>query len=190
MTSSKTEPTGTDAADLGALREIVQLAAGAQTWDELMQLIVDRSTVAMDAEVCSLYLVDRDGAGLTLAATNGVDREHIGVARLAMGQGITGLAAIERGPVVSTDLANDPRCAWIRGVDHERFTSILAVPLEVTNRVVGVLNVKTVARRDFQPDEVRRLSTIASLLAGVVERRRLHLETEAQLEITLRVGRR
>ncbi len=180
--ATSTEPTGTDPAELGALREIVQLAAGAQTWDELMQLIVDRSTVAMDAEVCSLYLVDRDGAGLTLAATNGVDREHIGVARLEIGQGITGLSAKERGPVVSTDLANDPRCAWIRGVDHERFTSILAVPLEVTNRVVGVLNVKTVARRDFQPAEVRRLSTIAALLAGVVERRRLHLETEAQLD--------
>ena len=180
--SSTTDAAAADAADIAALREIVQLAAGAQTWDELMQLIVDRSTVAMGAEVCSLYLVDRDGAGLTLAATNGVDREHVGVARLDIGQGITGLAASERGPVISTDLANDPRCAWIRGVDHERFTSILAVPLEVADRVVGVLNVKTVERRDFSPREVRRLSTIASLLAGVVERRRLHLETEAQLD--------
>ena len=171
-----------DAADAGALQEIVQLAAGASTWDELMQLIVDRGTVAMDAEVCSLYLVDRDGAGLTLAATNGVDREHIGVARLDIGQGITGLAASTRGPVVSTDLANDPRCAWIRGVDHERFTSILAVPLEVRDHVVGVLSVKTEERRDFDAAQVRRLSMIASLLAGVVERRRLHMETEAQLD--------
>jgi signal transduction histidine kinase len=56
------------------------------------------------------------------------------------------------------------------------------VPLEVGDRVVGVLNVKTVARREFVTAEVRRLSTIASLLAGVVERRRLHLETEAQLD--------
>jgi two-component system sensor histidine kinase KdpD len=180
--SSTTGAAAADAAEVGALKEIVQLAAGAATWDELMQLIVDRSTVAMDAEVCSLYLVDRDGAGLTLAATNGVDREHIGVARLDIGQGITGLAADTRGPVISTDLANDPRCAWIRGVDHERFTSILAVPLEVRDRVVGVLNVKTEARREFEPGEVRRLSTIASLLAGVVERRRLHIETEAQLD--------
>jgi signal transduction histidine kinase len=171
-----------DLTELGALREIVQLAAGAQTWDELMQTIIDRSTVAMDAEVCSLYLVDRDGAGLTLAATNGVDREHVGVARLDIGQGITGLAASTREAVVSTDLANDPRCAWIRGVDHERFTSILAVPLEVRDRVVGVLNVKTEARRDFGAPDIRRLGTIASLLAGVVERRRLHLETEAQLD--------
>ncbi|HEX7195518.1 MAG TPA: ATP-binding protein [Candidatus Limnocylindria bacterium] len=177
-----TNSTAPDTAELGALREIVQLAAGASTWEELMQLIVDRSTAAMRAEVCSLYLVDRDGAGLTLAATNGVDREHIGVARLDIGQGVTGLAASTRAPVISTDLANDPRCAWIRGVDHERFTSLLAVPLEVGDRVVGVLNVKTVARREFAPPEVRRLALIASLLAGVVERRRLHLETEAQLD--------
>jgi signal transduction histidine kinase len=171
-----------DHEELAALREIVQLGTTAPTWDELMQLIVDRSTVAMAAEVCSLYLVDRDRAGLTLAATNGVDRQHIGVARLAIGQGITGLAAETRAPVVSTDLANDPRCAWIRGVDHERFTSILAVPLVVRDTVTGVLNVKTEARREFPPAEVRRLSTIAGLLAGLVERRRQHLETEAQLD--------
>src|SRR5918999_5401278 len=164
MNPSTTAAPTPDAVELGALREIVQLAAGASTWDDLMQLIVDRSTAAMRAEVCSLYLVDRDGAGLTLAATNGVDREHIGVARLDIGQGITGLAASGREPVISTDLANDPRCAWIRGVDHERFTSILAVPLEVADRVVGVLNVKTEARREFGATEVRRLSRIASLL--------------------------
>ncbi len=182
MTGPSHAAVTTDVAELEALREIVQLAAGASTWDELMQLIVDRSTAAMGTEVCSLYLVDRDDGGLTLAATNGVDREHIGVARLEIGEGITGLAASERRPMVSSDLANDPRCAWIRGVDHERFTSIMAVPLEVGDHVVGVLNVKTVTRREFSMDEERRLLTIATLLGGVVERRRLHLETEAQLD--------
>lgn len=181
MTSTPT-PASIEPDELDALREIVRLGTTAPTWDELMQLIVDRSTAAMQAEVCSLYLLDRDGAGLTLAATNGVDREHVGVARLEVGQGITGIAARDRQAVVSEDLANDPRCAWIRGVDHERFTSILAVPLLVRDRVVGVLNVKTVERRRFDATDVRRLSTIAELLAGVVERRRLHLETEAQLD--------
>ena len=186
--STETDPSAAvvgaaaDHEELAALREIVQLGTTAPTWDELMQLIVDRSTVAMGAEVCSLYLVDRDRAGMTLAATNGVDRQHVGVARLAIGQGISGIAAETRAPVVSTDLANDPRCAWIRGVDHARFTSILAVPLVVRDAVTGVLNVKTEARREFPPSEVRRLSTIAGLLAGLVERRRQHLETEAQLD--------
>ena len=45
MTPSHTaDSTASGTAELGALREIVQLAAGASTWDELMQLIVDRST--------------------------------------------------------------------------------------------------------------------------------------------------
>lgn len=168
--------------EVTALREIVQLGSMARTWDELMQLIVDRSTVAMGTEVCSLYLVDRDGNGLTLAATNGVDRQHIGVAHLDIGQGITGIAGQTRAPVVSTDLSRDPRCAWIRGVDHERFTSILAVPLAAGGELVGVLNVKTEARREFTAAEINRLATIAGLLAGVVERRRRHMETEAQLD--------
>lgn len=177
-----TTATTTQDGELRFLQEIVQLAAGAATWDDLMQLIVDRSTAAMTAQVCSLYLLDRDGSALTLAATNGVDRQHIGVARLAIGQGITGLAAAERGPVVSDDLPNDPRCAWIRGVDHVRFRSILAVPLAVGERVVGVLNVKTDEPRTFTAPEIERLSTIAALLAGLVERRRLHLDSEAQVD--------
>ena len=89
--SAEPRTTPVEPEELAALREIVRLGTSAPTWDELMQLVVDRSTVAMTAEVCSLYLVDRDGAGLTLAATNGLDREQIGVARLQIGQGITGL---------------------------------------------------------------------------------------------------
>jgi signal transduction histidine kinase len=169
-------------ADLDFLEEVTQLAAGAVTWDELMQLIVDRSTDAMQAEVCSLYLLDRDGQGLTLAATNGIDKQQVGVARLRIGQGITGIAADERRPIVSVDLRDDPRCAWIRGVDHARFSSMVAVPLLVRDRVVGALNVKTAERREFRKAETRRLATIAALLAGVVERRRLQLDAEAQLD--------
>jgi signal transduction histidine kinase len=186
--SASTGAGGWDDGYVGELRfleDMVQLAAGAATWDELMQLIVDRSTAALRTQVCSLYLVDRDDAGLTLAATNGVDRQHIGVARLAIGQGITGLAASERQPIATTDLSNDPRCAWIRGVDHARYTSMIAVPLIVRDRVVGVLNVKTVKRREFKRDEIRRLATIAALLAGIVERRRMQMEAESQLD-TLR----
>jgi signal transduction histidine kinase len=169
-------------AELDWLQQMIALAAGAATWDELMQLIVDRSTQVMRAEVCSLYLLDRDGDGLTLAATNGVDKQHVGVARLRLGEGITGRAASERRPIVSVDLRNDPRCAWIRGVDHARFTSMVAVPLLVRQRVVGALNVKTTERREFRRAETRRLATIAALLGGVVERRRLQGEAEAQVD--------
>jgi len=169
-------------AELTFLEEVARLATSARTWDELMRTIIDRATAAVDAEVCSVYLVDRDGSAVTLAATNGLDRDQIGVARLPMGSGITGRVAQSRKPLVSLDVSTDPRFAWLHGLDEPRLTSMCSVPLIWNDVVVGVLNVQTVRRRDFRPSDVRFLETIAALLAGIVEKGRLQSEAEAQVE--------
>ena len=132
-----------------------------RTWDELMRTIIDRATAAADAEVCSLYLVDRDGTGLTLAATNGLDREQIGVARLPMGVGITGRAAATAGPIVSLDVRRDPRFAWIRASTRRGSPRCARCRWSGTTQVVGVLNVQTVRRRVFRAADVRFLETLA-----------------------------
>ena len=168
--------------ELTFLQEVARLATSARTWEELMVTIVDRAAAAARAEVCSLYLLDRDGSGVTLAATNGLDRHHIGVARLPLGVGITGIAASTRQPVVSIDVHVDPRFAWIRGVDQARFTSMCSVPLLWNDQVVGVLNVQTVRRREFRARDVEFLETLAALLAGIVEKDRLAREAEDQIE--------
>ena len=164
------------------LAEVAHLAATARTWDELMGTVIDRAKAAARADVCSLYLTDRDGSGLTLAATNGLDREAVGVARLEMGRGITGVAAETRSTVVSPDVHRDERFAWIRGVDQARFTSMCSVPLVWDEQVVGVLNVQTIEPREFTPARLRFLETLAGLLAALVEKSRLHAEAEAQIE--------
>jgi signal transduction histidine kinase len=168
--------------ELSFLGEVARLATSARTWDELLVTVVDRTTIAARAEVCSLYLMDRDGAGVTLAATNGLDRHQVGVARLALGKGITGIAAATRAPVVVPDVHQDERFAWIRGVDQPRFTSMVSVPLVWNDQVVGVLNVQTVPRRDFSRRDVRFLETLAALVAGIVEKGRLQREAESQVE--------
>jgi signal transduction histidine kinase len=168
--------------ELTFLAEVARLAASARTWDELMVTIIDGAKAAARADVCSLYLMDRDGTGVTLAATNGLDREAIGIARLLLGQGITGLAARDRTPITSLDVRQDDRFAWIRGVDQAQFTSMCSVPLIWNDQVVGVLNVQTVERRSFSRVDVEFLETVAALLAGLVEKGRLQREAEAQIE--------
>ena len=154
----------------------------ARTWDELMNTIVDRATAAADAEVCSLYLMDRDETGVTLAATNGLDPEQVGVARLALGVGITGRVAKARVPIASANVHTDARFHWIRGVDDLKFTSMCSVPLIWNEKVVGVLNVQTEQPREFSKEDVSFLVALAGLLAGIVERNRLQQEAEAQVE--------
>ena len=169
-------------AELEFLAEVARLVGSARTWDELMGTIVDRATAAAQAEVCSLYLLDRDGQAVTLAATNGLDPEQIGVARLLLGVGITGIVAQTRKPTTSINVHADRRFHWIRGVDQLKFTSMCSVPLIWNEQVVGVLNVQTERRRQFTRQYVAFMEALAGLLAGFVERNRLQREAEAQRE--------
>ncbi|MEX1173640.1 MAG: ATP-binding protein [Chloroflexota bacterium] len=168
--------------ELSFLHDIAQLATLARDWDELMRTIVDGTTVAMDVQVCSFYLPDRERIRLTLAATNGLDRAQVGRVSLAFGQGITGRVAATRQPIAVRDVTVDDRFAWVRGFDVEALAGFLSVPLIWHDEVVGVLNVQTRDVRDFRPDEIAFLQTIAALLAGIVEKGRLTAEVEARLE--------
>jgi signal transduction histidine kinase len=161
--------------------EFARLATLARDWDELMRIIVDRTTETMGVEVCSFYLMDPAGERLTLTATNGLDRTQVGRVSLSVGQGITGRAAVGRQPLESPDVAVDQRFSWVRGFDLEGLHAMLSVPLVWHERVVGVLNVQTTAIREFSADEVELLTTIAAILAGIVEKGRLQGEIEARL---------
>lgn len=168
--------------ELEFLHELTQLATQARDWDELMNTIIERTTVALRVDVCSLYLMDRDGDRLTLAATNGLDPGHVGKVSLAYGEGITGTVAKSRRPIAVPDVRVEPRFKWVRGYDLQGITSMLSVPLTWNDRVVGVINVQTRASRQFTPAETAFLVTIAALLGGIVEKGRLQAEREAQLE--------
>jgi phosphotransferase system enzyme I (PtsP) len=139
---------------LAFLHELAQLATQARDWDELMRTLVDRTTIAMGVEVCSFYLLNRDGERLTLAATNGLDRSQVGRVSLRLGEGITGRAADGREPVQSADVTVDPRFSWVRGFDIHGLHAMLSVPLVWNEAVVGVLNVQTTEIREFTHEDV------------------------------------
>jgi signal transduction histidine kinase len=162
------------------LHRVARLATTARTWDELLETVVDGTRDALHADVSSLYLLDRDGAYLTLAATNGLDRFQIGRARVPFGEGVTGRVAASRKPLVIPDVASDPRFLWVRGIDQKRFVaSMLSVPLTWHDQTVGVLNVQTEQHREFTSVDVAQLRAIADLLAGIVEKGRQQREAEA-----------
>jgi signal transduction histidine kinase len=165
------------------LHQIARLATTARTWDELLETVVDRTRDVLHADVASLYLMDRDGAYLTLAVTNGLDRFQIGRARVPYGEGVTGRVAASREPLVIPDVKADPRFLWVRGIDQRRFVaSMLSVPLTWHDQTVGVLNVQTERPRTFSDDDVAQLGAVADLIAGIIEKGRQQSEAEARVE--------
>jgi signal transduction histidine kinase len=168
--------------ELEFLHEFAKLLTTARNWDELMRTIVDRTTDALNVEVCSVYIMERDEARLRLAATNGLDRDQIGLVTMALGEGLTGRAAQLRQPVASPDVRVDPRFKWVPGFDQSQFTSMLSVPMPWNDTIVGVVNVQAIETRTFSAEEIEFLVTIGALLGGVVEKGRLQAEAQEQLE--------
>lgn len=172
-------PPAEQLSELRFLHRVARLATTAQTWDELLETVVDETRDALRANVSSLYLMDRDDAALTLAATNGLDRYQIGRAKVPYGEGVTGRVAATREPIVIADIKDDPRFLWVRGIDQRRFiTSMLSVPLVWHDRTIGVLNIQTERSRDFTDADVAQLGAIADLLSGIVEKGRQQQEAE------------
>ncbi len=168
--------------ELSFLHEFAKLLTTARNWDELMRTIVDRTTDALNVEVCSVYLMERDSDQMRLAATNGLDRDQVGSVLMAVGEGLTGRAALIGRPVASPDVRVDPRFKWVPGFDQSQFVSMLSVPLPWNDSIIGVINVQAIESRTFSPEEVEFLVTIGALLGGIVEKGRLQAEAEEQLQ--------
>ena len=135
--------------------------------------MVDLVGKRLDADACSIYLVEADLTHLTLSATNGLHRESIGRVQLPLGEGLVGLAALRRAPVVSDDAQNHPHYKYFPETGEERFTTLIAVPLLMRGVTIGVLVIQTVERRTFEPYEIDLFQTCAQLISPIVMNARL-----------------
>src|SRR5712671_5267722 len=172
------------ARELSFLVRLAQAAAATQRPDELLDLIIREATSAIGTDVCSLYLVTGRGRELLLTATNGLNERMVGKVVMPVGDGITGWVAESRRPAVVPDVSKEPHWKWVPGLDEDRFHSMLSVPIESGPRLVGVLNVQSAEKRDFNSGDIDFLRAIAGQVAGILERSELQRRTEVQLAET------
>src|ERR1700674_1834531 len=149
------------ARELSFLVRLAQGAASTQRPDELLELVIREATSAMGIDVCSLYLLTPPGRELLLTATNGLNETMVGKVVMRVGEGITGWVAETRRPAVVPDVSKEPHWKWVPGLDEDRFRSMLSVPIESGPRLVGVLNVQSAEKRDFDLGDIDFLRAIA-----------------------------
>jgi len=178
---SKVPDSSLAARELSFLVRLAQAAASTQRPDELLELIIRETTSAIGTDVCSLYLLLPSGEELLLTATNGLNENMVGRVRMKVGEGITGWVAEVRRPAVVPDVSKEPHWKWVPGLDEDRFHSMASVPIESGPRLVGVLNVQSTERREFNSGDVDFLRAIAAQVAGILERSELQRRTEVQL---------
>jgi transcriptional regulator with GAF, ATPase, and Fis domain len=84
---------------LTILEDISTLITHSHDLQDTLQNIVTTVRDRMEAEVCSIYILDPQKKRLTLRATMGLDSESIGKVSMAIGEGLTGLVIERMEPV-------------------------------------------------------------------------------------------
>ena len=168
--------------ELALLRELIQAASSGPGVEPLAAAAARIITAATDSDVCFVHVLDDTERSLTLAGATPPFDSEVGKIRLPLGQGISGWVASHREPVVILDdKESDPRSLPFQSLRGRDFTSMVSVPMETDpGGLVGVLNVHTVAQREFGDRDVELLLVIGRLIAGAMHQARLHRQLVAR----------
>ncbi len=159
--------------DLEILLEAGNLLAAKLDLSELLTTIMKLAARIVDAETGSLFLVDERTQELYFHVALGLPPE-VAKIRLKMGQGIVGVTAQEGKPQIVNDVSQDPR--WSRKVDKDSgfvTRSILAVPVLLKGRLIGVVEAINKVEGIFTPRDVRIFEAFAAQAAVAIDNARL-----------------
>jgi len=146
--------------------------------EDVLKLIVTLTANVMNAKICALWLLDEKTQQLKIKATQAMSREYLKERSLALGEGVVGLVAEQRKPMVIPDVLTDDRYKEKKMARQENLVSMLSVPMLVKGRVIGVINCYTTESYDFTPSDVELLGTVANQAAVAIENTELMVKTK------------
>lgn len=153
---------------LDQLRSIVQEVNSARDLQSALDIIVTRVRSALNTQVCSVYLLDKDINSHVLMASQGLKAEAVGRVSLQTDEGLVGLVAKYAEPINLSDASTHPSYFYLQDTGEEEFNSFLGVPIIHHRAVLGVLVIQQRESRRFDEGEEAFLITLSAQLSGVI----------------------
>lgn len=156
--------------------------------NELLTKIAKAIRTLINYDAFSILLVDTENRCLRHRFSERYD-QRVDLDNIPLGKGITGAAAQQREIIRVDDILTDPRYI----ASHPDIRSEVAVPLIVSDRVVGVMDVESERIAYFTDEHVRTLTLLAPQIASSIENARLYEELaqrEHKMDQDLKAARR
>lgn len=176
--------------ELKILYEISKAITSEMYLEDILKLIVSLTANVFGLKICSIMLVDERDSTLKIRATQAMSPDYLKKPPLKIGEGIAGKVAQTGEPIIVKDVREKPEYKYKEIAKRENLVSLLALPLKVKNKVIGVLNIYTDKPHDFTKKEIEILSAIANQAAIVIENTELLVKTkilEEELETRKKV---
>ena len=166
---------------LETLARLAQTLTATLSLDEVFRRVVDAAVELFGSSTAQLWLVDDDDRHVSLRAAAGTQSSE-GVERLRVGEGLVGMVVATREPLTAVDALRDPRARNVERVRAEGVVSVGIVPLQLGERVLGVLAIGVRARHEYTAEELRLLGFLASHAANAINNAQLYRESTRQAQ--------
>jgi two-component sensor histidine kinase len=132
-------------------------------------------------------LLDEHTGELVLTASHRAGERYQARPSLRAGEGIVGLVAQTGQPIAVADVLEDPRFMHKDMAREEGLRALLAVPLVVRDKVIGVFNCYKDQSHQFTQQEISLFSTLANQTALAIENSSLIVRSAVVREMHHRV---
>ena len=151
---------------------------------ELLVAMMERAREVLDAEACSVMLVDEASQTLQWEVALGEGAGKLQTLSVPVGHGISGTVVQTGEAIRIEDAQHDPR--WI-GRSYDAATgfttrSILCVPIVARERVIGVIQVLNRRAGPFTADDQHLLEALAGMGGVAIENARLYEHLEEKVK--------
>jgi phosphotransferase system enzyme I (PtsP) len=146
------------------MRRLRDIMAEPGDGQERLDKIVRQIAGVMVADVCSLYLKRQDGT-LELFATEGLLPAAVHTTRMKRGEGLVGRAAELNITINEPDAPKHPAFSYRPETGEELYHSLLAVPIQRSGQVLGVLVVQNKTAKEYSDEDVEVLESTAMVVA-------------------------
>ncbi len=143
------------------LREIMSEPGDGQA---RLDKIVKQIAGVMVAEVCSIYLKRQDGS-LELFASEGLNISAVHNTRMNRGEGLVGRSAELNITINEPEASSHPAFSYRPETGEDIYHSLLAVPVQRSGQVLGVLVVQNRTPKEYSDEDVEVLQATAMVVA-------------------------
>ena len=162
---------GEAALRLEQIQAVTDVALGHLSMCELVPALLERVRAVMAVDDVAILLRSEDGRELVVSTFSGPNEAVFEQMRVPVGEGILGRVATNREPLVIDDLSAVER---VGPVLREHVRSLVAVPLLVEDRLIGILAVGTAEKRCFSENDVHLLELSANRIALALDHAQLY----------------
>ncbi len=178
---------GAQSNHLGALSEVSKTISTSPYVEEILQVLVNLTAQQFDYKVCTVRLLDERNNELVLRATQAPAKAYQRKRAIKLGESIAGRAIDEKKPIIVADVQVEDDYIGHDLAAEQGLRSMICIPLMIQDRTVGVLSCYTGECRDFSPDEIRALETLAKQAAVSIEHAKLQVRSTLMQEMHHRV---